>query len=62
MVHNRKHPKKRMYIKGESADGKKYYPREATDWYTKGNKLCEHNAYNLFNQAKIYTWEDVFEK
>tara|TARA_B100000287_G_C20159707_1_gene593649 strand:+ start:23 stop:544 length:522 start_codon:yes stop_codon:yes gene_type:complete len=62
LVHNRKHPKKRMYIKGESADGKNYYPREATDWYTKGNKLCEHNAYNLFNQAKIYTWEDVFEK
>jgi len=62
LVHNRKHPKKRMYIKGESADGVNYYPRESTDWYTKGNKLCEHNAYNLFNQSKVYTWEDVFKK
>ena len=26
------------------------------------NKLCEHNAYNIFTQSKTYTWEDVFEE
>ena len=60
LVHNRKHPKKRMYIQGESADGNEYYPRKGTDWYTSGNKMCEHNAYNIFNQSKSFTWEDVF--
>jgi hypothetical protein len=60
LVHNRKHPKKRMYIKSESADGSGYYPRKNTDWYTKSNKMCEHNAYNIFNQSKTFTWKDVF--
>jgi len=63
LVHNRKHPEKRNYILGEDeidkADvGKK---RLTHDWYMKANKMCEHNAYNLFNQDKVYTWEDVFE-
>jgi len=63
LVHNRKHPEKRNYILGEnninkSDVGKK---RLTHDWYMKSNKMCEHNAYNLFNQSKVYTWEDVFE-
>tara|TARA_Y100000034_G_C6847025_1_gene383814 strand:- start:22 stop:999 length:978 start_codon:yes stop_codon:yes gene_type:complete len=60
LVHNRKHPKKRMYVLGESGkeDSEK---RKAHDWYVKANKMSEHNAYNMFNQSKSYTWEDVFE-
>ena len=32
------------------------------DWYMKANKMCEHNAYNLFNQSQTYTWADVFDE
>ena len=64
LVHNRKHPDKRLYVKGETgiegADvGKK---RLTHSWYDKANKMCEHNAYNLFNQSQTYTWEDVFDE
>ena len=64
LVHNRKHPDKRMYVKGESEIenhdvGKK---RLTHSWYDKANKMCEHNAYNMFNQSKTYTWEDVFNE
>jgi hypothetical protein len=62
LVHNRNHPKKRMYIKGERTDGTMNEKRRSNDWYVKANKMCEHNAYNIFNQTKTYTWEDVFEE
>jgi hypothetical protein len=60
LVHNRNHPKKRMYIKGERKDGTMNEKRRSNDWYIRANKMCEHNAYNLFNQEKTYTWKDVF--
>jgi len=63
LVHNRKHPNKRMYIKGER-DIDKTDPgaqRRVHNWYQKANKMCEHNAYNLFNQTQTYTWRDVFK-
>jgi len=62
LVHNRNHPKKRLYIKGERKDGTMNEKRRSNDWYIKANKMCEHNAYNLFNQSKTYTWEDVFDE
>lgn len=61
VVHNRKHPNKRMYIKDETGDtiGEK---RKSQNWYTPANKLCEQNCHNLFNPAhKAFTWEDVFK-
>ena len=50
-----------MYVLGESGkeDSEK---RKVHDWYVKANKMSEHNAYNLFNQSKSYTWEDVFSE
>ena len=62
LVHNRNHPKKRMYIEGERKDGTMNEKRRSNDWYGKANKMCEHNAYNLFNQSKTYIWEDVFNE
>jgi len=62
LVHNRNHPKKRMYIKGEQKDGTMNEKRRSNDWYERANKACEHNAYNMFNQSKIFTWEDVFDE
>ena len=61
LVHNRNHPKKGMYIRGEREDGTMNEKRRSNDWYVKANQMCEHNAYNLFNQSKTYTWNDVFE-
>tara|TARA_R100000988_G_scaffold103095_1_gene80841 strand:- start:472 stop:1434 length:963 start_codon:yes stop_codon:yes gene_type:complete len=62
LVHNRNHPKKRMYIEGERKDGTMNEKRRSNDWYIKANKMCEHNAYNLFNQEKTYTWKDIFSE
>ena len=51
-----------MYISGERLDGTMNEKRRSNEWYVKANKMCEHNAYNIFNQTKTYTWEDVFEE
>ena len=64
LVHNRKHPDKRLYIKGETGiEGADVGAKRKThSWYDKANKMCEHNAYNLFNQSNTYTWKDVFDE
>ena len=62
LVHNRNHPKKRRYIKGERKDGTMNEKRRSNDWYVKANKMCEQNYLNLFNpQFKSYTWKDVWK-
>ena len=60
LVHNRNHPKKRMYVKGESGETMNM-KRRSNNWYVNANKMCEHNAYNLFTQNKTYSWKDIFE-
>jgi hypothetical protein len=30
------------------------------DWYKKASDMSHHNVYNMFNQSKVYTWDDVF--
>tara|TARA_Y100001963_G_scaffold156207_1_gene249238 strand:+ start:2456 stop:3439 length:984 start_codon:yes stop_codon:yes gene_type:complete len=63
LVHNRKHPKKRNHVLGEGNIENKEIgaKRLAHDWYMRANKMCEHNAYNLFTQNKTYSWKDIFE-
>jgi len=63
LVHNRKHVQKRNYILGEDdvSAGDVGSARKKHDWYDRANKLSEHNAHNMFNQNKIYTWDDVWE-
>lgn len=63
LVHNRKHVKKRRYVKGEDevTPGDIGGARLAHNWYDKANKLSEFNAHNFFKQTKMYTWEDVYE-
>ena len=62
LVHNRKHIKKRFYVDGESnvEAGDVSGGRLKHDWYKKASDMSHHNTYNMFNQSKIYTWEDVF--
>ena len=64
LVHNRKHPKKRLYVEGEQGitPGDVGKGRHSHTWYTNANKMSEHNVYNMFNQTKLYTWEDVFDE
>ena len=50
LVHNRNHPKKRMYIKGERKDGTMNEKRRSNSWYVKANKMSEQNCYNIFNK------------
>lgn len=60
-VHNRNHPSKRRYIKGESGDTMNKR-RRSNDWYVKANKYSEENCYNLFNpNYKSKTWKDVWK-
>lgn len=59
LVHNRNHPNKRNYIKGESGDTMNKR-RRSNDWYVKANKFSEENCYNLFNpRYKSKTWKDI---
>ena len=61
-VHNRNHPKKRMYVLGETGDTLNQ-KRRSNDWYVKANKYSEENCYNLFNpNHKSKTWEDVWQQ
>ena len=62
LVHNRNHPKKRMYVSGEREDGTMNEKRRSNDWYVKANHMSEQNCYNLFNpNYKFFTWEDVWK-
>ena len=62
LVHNRKHPKKRMYVLGEdSTETNPTLKRESNDWYKKVWKLDHHNANSMFHQSKVYNWNDVFD-
>lgn len=64
IVHNRKHPNKRKFIKGEEIfdESELDKKRKLHDWYVKANKMCSDNCYNLFNPMyKSYTWNDVKE-
>ena len=61
LVHNRKHIKKRSYIMGEDGVelGDVTSGRKKHEWYRKASEMSHHNTYNMFNQSKIYSWEDV---
>tara|TARA_Y100000593_G_C4310036_1_gene337910 strand:+ start:1379 stop:2392 length:1014 start_codon:yes stop_codon:yes gene_type:complete len=63
LVHNRKHIKKRFYVKNEDGvtPGDVSAGRLKHDWYKKASDMSHHNTYNMFNQSKIYTWDDVFD-
>ena len=62
LVHNRNHPKKRMYIEGEKKDGTMNQKRRSNEWYVKANKMSEQNCYNIFNpNYKSFKWGDVFQ-
>lgn len=61
LVHNRNHPKKRMFIANESGDTMNQ-KRRSNNWYVKANRYSEENCYNIFNpNYKSKTWADVWK-
>ena len=62
LVHNRKHPDKRVHVKGEDTNLPMQVRRETNDWYITAHQMSESNCYNLFNPGyKSFTWKDVFD-
>ena len=62
LVHNRYHPKKRMYVINERLDGTMNEKRRSNEWYVKANSMSEQNYINLFNpNYKSFTWGDVWK-
>ena len=63
LVHNRNHPKKRMYVFGEDLNEKDAkIKRKSNAWYQKVWELDHNHANNMFNQTNSYTWKDVFDE
>ena len=61
LIHNRNHPKKRMYVEGEMVDGTMNEKRRSNEWYVKANEMSEKNCYNSINpNYKAFTWDDVW--
>jgi len=61
LVHNRNHPDKRNYVKGEVGETMNN-KRRSNSWYVRANKMSEQNYQNMFNpNYKSYTWDDVWE-
>ena len=63
LVHNRKHPKKRMYVLGEDInETNPNAKRNSNNWYKKVWELDQHHANSMFRQTETYSWEDVFNE
>ena len=61
LVHNRKLPNKRMYIKGQDYnDGDMTRMRRQQYWFKNADKMSQSNAFSYDKQGYTYTWEDVF--
>ena len=63
LVHNRKLPNKRMYIKGQDIqDGDMTEMRKKQYWFPNADKMSQMNAFNTTEQGYTYSWEDVFRE
>ena len=63
LVHNRKLPNKRMYIKGQDfSDGDMTRMRKQQYWFPNADKMSQKNAFNTTEQGYTYSWEDVFKE
>ena len=61
LTHNRKHPKKRMYVLGEKETENLNEKKENHAWYKRAADLSQLNCYNIFNpNYSSYNWKDVF--
>jgi len=63
LVHNRKLPNKRMYIKGQDfSDGDMTRMRRQQYWFKNADKMSQANAFSYNKQGYTYSWDDVFKE
>ena len=63
LVHNRKLPNKRMYIKGQDfSDGDMTRMRKQQYWFKNADKMSQANAFSYNKQGYTYSWDDVFRE
>ena len=63
LVHNRKLPNKRMYIKGQDfSDGDMTRMRKQQYWFKNADKMSQANAFSYNKQGYTYSWDDVFKE
>ena len=60
LVHNREHPRKRRYVKGETGENINEQ-RKSNAWYRVASEMSKHNAYTFMKQDRTYKWEDVWQ-
>lgn len=60
-VHNRRHPKKRMYIMNEN-NPRGFCGIAKGEWWDILEQMSKHNLASLRVQGQIYTMQDVFNK
>ena len=57
-VHNRNHPKKRLYVKNEDDKKESHFKRQ-TNWYKKFNDVSKGNLNKLhYNQDRFFNYQD----
>ena len=59
LVHNRKHAKKRLYVKGEQHIKGALEKRKHNEWYQKVWEADHIQAHNPWGQNKILTWKNI---
>ena len=62
LPHNRKNPKKRMYVKGEDDIDDLLEKRKSNHWYKKVWELDHIQAHDMYSQNKIYKWEEIINE
>ena len=59
LVHNRNHPKKRMYVKDENQKLETHYKRGQKDWYKLLRDMSNENLRRLYDgKTRFLTYED----
>ena len=61
LVHNREHPKKRLYVQDEVGDDINEQ-RKSNNWYKVASEMSKLNAYNFMKQGRNFNWKDVWEQ
>jgi hypothetical protein len=61
LVHNRKHPLKRLYVKGEQHIKGALEKRKHNLWYQKVWDADHLQAHNPWGQHEILTWKNIFD-
>ena len=59
LVHNRHHPRKRMYVLDENVNMNSSEKRESRNWYKRIFDMDNINCSKLFTQHTAFTWDDV---